>query len=422
MFQRGRIEELPPQRARAKDADAVLKGLRVVDFTHFVAGPVASMMLADFGADVIKVEAPGKGDEFRHYPPVDPAIASGAPFIWNNRSKRSIAIDLKTSDGLAVVRELISQADVVMENFSKGVMSRFGLDYDSCARINPRLIHCAISAYRRDGPNANRLGFDTVAQAESGFISMNGYPDREGTRTGATVMDIGTGMMAANAVLLALLARERTGKGQSVEVSLFDTAVTMTGFAAMQYLTTGVEPQRYGNTSPDTCPSGAFRTKDKSFIINCPSDAMFVRLLDEVVNRPDIASDPVLRVRTNRLERQAELFEILEAEFGKHPFSYWEPKLKAAAIPYGLIRTVGESLLSDEIRESGLVSRIAHPTLGWVPNIASPIRLSETPAVDPKPAPSVGENTLEVLRDVLHYDEEKIDALRRTGALGAGSA
>ena len=181
MFEREKIEALPQYRPRAKEAKLALSGIKVADFTHFVAGPLATMMLADFGADVIKIETPEKGDDFRHYPPIDPAIqAQGAPYLWTNRNKRSVAIDLKTPDGVKVALDLIASADVLMENFSTGVMARFGLDYETCARINPKLIYCSVSAYGREGPYSDRLGFDPIAQAESGFISMNGYPDRQG--------------------------------------------------------------------------------------------------------------------------------------------------------------------------------------------------------------------------------------------------
>src|SRR5437879_5813924 len=211
MFDRAKINELPIHPTGRPDAESAIDGLRVVDFTHFLAGPIATMILADFGADVIKIEAPDKGEDFRYYPPQDPALrAQGGPFLWGNRNKRSVALDLKTAEGVEAVRELITQADVVIENFSTGVMQRYGLDYAQCAAINPRVIYCSVSAYGREGPYADRLGFDPVAQAESGFISMNGYQDRPGVRSGSPVMDIATAMMASNAILLALLARART--------------------------------------------------------------------------------------------------------------------------------------------------------------------------------------------------------------------
>jgi len=419
MFDQSRINELPLQQGPAAPATAVLEGVRVIDFTHFVAGPLATMTLADFGADVIKVEAPNKGDDFRYYPPSDPELpAQGAPYLWTNRNKRSLALNMKSPEGLEVAKAMIESADVLVENFSTGVMERFGLDYETCRKINPRLIYCSVSAYGRTGPYADRLGFDPIAQAESGFISMNGYSDRQGVRTGSAIMDISTAMTATNAILLALLARQRDGKGQFVEVALFDTAILMTGFAAMQHLTTGHEPQRNGNTSPDTCPSGVFECEDTPFYINCGNDGIFVRLFEQVLERPDIAHDPVLSKRANRLQSRDMLFGLMQDAFSRHPWSYWQPKLRAAGVPSGQVRTLAEALASDEARSRDLVTRIEHPVKGWIPNIATPLRLARTPARPARAAPAVGADTQEILADVLHFDEARIDALRAAGAFG----
>lgn len=419
MFDQVRIDALPKQQPSAASAEPALRGVRVVDFTHFVAGPLATMTLADFGADVIKIEAPKKGDDFRHYPPVDPQMeAQGGPYLWTNRNKRSLALDMKTPEGLEVAKALIADADVLVENFSTGVMERFGLDYATCAQLNPRLIYCSVSAYGRTGPYADRLGFDPIAQAESGFISMNGYADRQGVRTGSAVMDVATAMSATNAILLALLARAKDGKGQSLEVALFDTAILMTGFGAMQHLTTGYDPQRNGNTSPDTCPSGVFQASDKPFYINCGNDKIFVRLFEQVLERPDIANDAILSQRANRIQHRDHLFSIMNEAFARQPWSYWQPRLRAAAVPHGQVRTLGEALASDEVRSRGLVHRIPHPVKGWIPNVASPLRLARTPAIPSKAAPAVGADTQEILQEVLHYDAPRIQALRDSGALG----
>lgn len=231
--------DFPEYTPRQSHAPRALEGVRVVDFSHFIAGPFATMILADMGAEVIKVEAPDRGDDLRRYPPVNAELKQGAPFLWTNRNKRSVAIDLKSPQGIEIARELIAHADVVVENFSTGVMTRFGLDYESCRKIKPEIVYCSVSAYGRDGAFADRLGFDPIAQVESGFVSMNGYADREGVRALSPVMDISTAMMACNAILGALVARERSGMGQAIEVSLFDNAVLMTGYATMQHLFSG---------------------------------------------------------------------------------------------------------------------------------------------------------------------------------------
>jgi len=419
MFDRAKVMELAEHPHRDASRSTALEGVKVVDFTHFLAGPLATMTLGDFGADVIKIEPPGRGEDFRYYPPQDPAVpAQGGPFLWSNRNKRSVALDIKTAMGRQTALDLIAQADVLVENFSTGVMDRFKLSYNDCAAVNPRLIYCSVSAYGREGPYADRLGVDPVAQAESGFISMNGYPDRPGIRSGAAVMDIATSMMACNAILLALFSRELTGKGQQLEVALFDTAILMTSFASMQQLLTGRDPQRHGNTSPDTCPSGVFEASDRPFYINCGNDKIFQRLFTEVVDRPEIANHPEYARSADRLHRRDYLFSILNEEFAAHPWAFWRQRLRAASVPHGEVRTLGEALTSGEVRSRGLVTRIPHPVLGWIPNVNTPIRLGDCPAVEPKAAPAVGQHTDEVLREVLKYDDARVAELRQKGAFG----
>ena len=421
--------DFPEARPRAAGAPTALDGIRIVDFTHFIAGPFATMILADMGADVIKIEAPGRGDDFRQYPPVDPELKLGAPFLWANRNKRSVALDLKTAEGIEVAKALIQTADVVAENFSTGVMERLGLDYETCRRDrtnlkaklstkpSPELIYCSVSAYGREGAFKDRLGFDPVAQAESGFVSMNGYGDRQGVRALSPVMDISTAMMACNAILGALVARERTGRGQAIEVALFDNAVLMTGYAALQQVFTGNDPQRHGNTSPDTCPSGVFEASDGSFYINCGNNKIFQRLISQVCERPDLANDPKYATGRDRIERRSELFEILGEAFSKKPWAEWQRRMREAGVPCGQVRSVSEAIRSPEARERDIVTRIRHRN-GWVPNVALPIRYSVTPLADPHPAPDVGQDTREVLREVLGYDDARLDALAKAGAFG----
>ncbi|MBN9429801.1 MAG: CoA transferase [Burkholderiales bacterium] len=412
-------DEFPPYQPRPAGAPRALDGVRVIDFTHFIAGPLATMMLADMGADVIKIEPPARGDELRYYPPVLPELPErGAPFFWANRSKRSLALDLKKPEAVEVARELIRGADIVIENFSAGVMQRLGLGYDVCRALNPGVVFCAVSAYGREGPYADRLGFDPIAQAESGFVAMNGYPDRQGVRASSAVMDISTAMMVGNAVLGALYARQRLGEGQYVEVGLFDTALLMTGWASMQHLMTGMPHKRHGNTSIDTCPSGVFQSQDQAFYINCGNDKIFNRLALQVLERPDLADDPVLADRNGRLARQEELFRTLDEIFATQPWAYWQERMRAAQIPCGEVRSVGQALRSPEARARDLVSWIAHPEVGQVPNIASPIRFARTPVVDPTPAPNIGQHSVEILREVLGYDDARIAALAAVGVFG----
>jgi crotonobetainyl-CoA:carnitine CoA-transferase CaiB-like acyl-CoA transferase len=380
------------------------------------------MIMADMGADVVKVEAPGRGDDFRQYPPMIPEFGGGAPWLWCNRNKRSITLDLKSPEGLAQARALIAKADVVVENFSTGVMERFGLGYEACREYNPALIYCSVSAYGREGAFSDRLGFDPIAQAESGFISMNGYVDREGVRALSPVMDISTAMMTSNAILGALVSRARTGKGQAVEVALFDNALLMTGYASLQQTFTGKEPQRPGNTSPDSCPSGVFTAKDRSFLINCGNTQIFQRLLIQVLDMPDVAANPAYATNKDRLGKRDEIFALLQNEFSKQPFEYWHARMLKASVPCGVLRTVGEAVRSPEAREREMLTRIPHPELGWVPNMSLPIRYSDTPLADPVVAARVGEHTEKVFADWLGYDDERIQGLAEAGAFGRSAA
>jgi crotonobetainyl-CoA:carnitine CoA-transferase CaiB-like acyl-CoA transferase len=245
--------QLPERTPRAKGEPTALDGLLVVDFTRVVAGPACTQTLADFGAEVIKIENPDGGDDTRHYEHAEIGGESAA-FLSLNRNKHGIALDFTNPAALEVARELIAKADVVVENFSGGVMKKFSLDYASVAPTNPKLIYCSISAYGRKGEFALRPGFDPITQAESGFMSLNGFPDGEPVRTGPPIVDLATGMSACNAILLALIARDRLGRGQQVEVALIDTAVAMTGFYGMAYLVSGANPGRFGN-SPNGSPT-----------------------------------------------------------------------------------------------------------------------------------------------------------------------
>jgi len=413
------VARLPEAPSRDAKAPLALQGIRVIDFTHFIAGPFATMMLADFGADVIKIEAPGSGDDFRRYPPTDPAMpAQGAPFFFANRNKRSVALDLKQPCAQDTARALIAQADVVVENFSTGVMARLGLDAATCRALNPGLVYCSIPAYARDGALADRPGFDPVVQAESGYISMNGYADRDGVRSLSPVMDMGTSLITCSTILAALMARHGTGQGQYCEVALFDSAIAMLAYAPLQYLFAGMAPQRNGNISPDTSPSGVFDCSDGSFYINCGNDRIFGRLATDVLGMPALLEDPRFRTPAERVRHRDALLAALTAEFVRQPWSHWQPRLRAASVPSGQVRTLPQALASREVAERGLLTRIPHPVAGWIPNITPASRLAATPVADPRPAPAVGQHTEEVLRELLGHDDAHLAALRSGGAFG----
>jgi crotonobetainyl-CoA:carnitine CoA-transferase CaiB-like acyl-CoA transferase len=414
------IPQLPERTPRATGEPTALDGLLVVDFTRVVAGPACTQTLADFGAEVIKIENPEGGDDTRAYEHAEIGGESAA-YLSLNRNKRGIALDFTNPEALAVARELIAKADVVVENFSGGVMKKFGLDYASVAPTNPRLVYCSISAYGRKGPFALRPGFDPITQAESGFMSLNGFADGEAVRTGPPIVDMATGMSACNAILLALLARDRLGRGQHVEVALIDIAVAMTGFYGMAYLISGNNPGRFGN-SPNGSPSvGVYHAADGPFYIACANDRLYRRLVVDVLERPDLMTDERFANRRVRSANKEKLREIIGQVFAGDRREVWMEKMKKANVPVGHLRTVEEGFNAPEVRDRHRLSLIPHPTAGAVPNIESPLSMGLTPIVDPVAAPLLGQHTNEVLRKTLGYDDSQIAKLADAGVFGKKS-
>lgn len=393
-----------------------LDGLKVIDFTHFIAGPVCTMILGDLGADVIKIEnAVGNGDGIRTFAPQ--LNGDSAAFLWANRNKRSIALDLTKPEACKIARELIATADVVVENFSSTVMARFGLDYASVSDGNPGLIYCSISAYGRTGPLADRTGLDPIVQAESGFMALSGPSDGEPQRTGPAVMDMATGMMASNAVLAALAARQKTDLGQQVEVALFDVAMTMLGYSALNYLISDVVPPRFGNRSLDTAPTGLFQTADGPIFLAVANDRLFRRFVTEVLEQPVMGDAPEFRTNRDRTANRDRLFAVLNEVFATKGRDHWLGRARAVGVPAGAVRELPQAMASEELAARGTVTRIDHPRLGSIPNIASPIRLEKTPTVEPVAAPLFGQHTMEILSQLGHSQAD-IAQLVAAGAVG----
>jgi crotonobetainyl-CoA:carnitine CoA-transferase CaiB-like acyl-CoA transferase len=411
---------LPEPTPRKRGAPMALAGIRVADFSHFIAGPLCSMILADLGAEVIKIEKADGGDDFRR---IHPAVTKqeGAPYLWANRNKKSIALDLKQPTARRIARGIIDQSDIVLENFSSGVMAKFDLDYETVAAGNPGLIYASISAYGRDGALRDRLGFDPIAQAESGFMSMNGEPDRIGLRAGPSIMDMSTAMMTCNAVLAALFTRERLGRGQFIESALFDTAVTMVGFHAMNYLVGGDEPVRFGNNSRDTVPTAAFETADSPIYVACANDRTWQRMAVRVLDRPDLAEHPDYAKTAERTRNRDALLVIVRDILKMRPRAWWLSRMRQAGVPAGAINSIAEAFGSDEMHARNLVHTIPHPVAGMVPNIRLPFRLHATPLADPVAAPGFSQHATEILRDVLGFDQATIDDAIRSGAVIAPS-
>lgn len=388
-----------------------LAGIRVADFSRVFAGPFCTMLLADLGAEVIKVEDPAQGDDARLFRPPDVGGLSAA-FISLNRNKRSIALDLRTEDGRTAAQDLVRQCDVVVENFSTGVMDRFGLDPQTRCAAQPALVYCSISAYGRTGPFADRAGYDQICQAESGLLSLTGHPESDPVRTGVPLIDLSTGMFAFGAICAALRERERSGAGRFIEVPLFDTAVCLTSHFGIGHLITGRDPQRVGNGSVGSQPVGMYRARDGAFLLTVAGDRVWKRLVDDVLGRPELAQDPRFATNQDRLANQASLNAILTECFAHHDIAEWIRRMRAAGVPAGEVRSVAQAFASPEVQSRELLGSTLHPRLGSVPDVRSPILLDGLP---PAPgqfsAPLLGEHTRLVLQDLLGYAPDKVDAL-----------
>jgi crotonobetainyl-CoA:carnitine CoA-transferase CaiB-like acyl-CoA transferase len=409
----------PLHRPRPDGAPLALDGIRVADFTRYLAGPWCTQSLADMGAEVIKIESVVGGDETRSFKP--PEIEGESPyFLGLNRGKKSISLNLASAGGVRVARDLARWADIVVENFSPGVMKRLGLDYAALRAVNPELIYCAISAYGSDSSYADQPGFDSVFQAESGFMSLTGEPDRQPMRTGSPVIDIATSMNATSAMLGALVARERGGHGQYVEVAMFDTAISLLGYQPMNYLAGGADPVRQGNEAPVATPIGLFETADGGAVyVSCGTQRSWRTLAEGVLGRPDLIDHPDYADNRLRNSNRPALMSLIAGILRTAPRDHWMERARAAKAPIGAVRSVGEALDAPLARERRIVTRVARPGGADVPNIASPFRFGATPVADPVPAPRLNEHFEEVLRDVLGYDAGAIAELDELGAFSS---
>jgi crotonobetainyl-CoA:carnitine CoA-transferase CaiB-like acyl-CoA transferase len=397
-------------------ASGPLRGIRVLDLSRVIAGPLCTMQLADLGAEVIKVEHPVRGDDSRGMRP--PEVGGESHFyLAFNRGKRSVALDIATPEGRDLVEALAARSDVLVENFRPGVMARLGLDHAVLAGRHPRLVYCSISAYGHTSPLAGRAGFDPVLQAESGMMAITGEPGGDPLRHPLAIVDTLTALHATAAILAALHARRETGRGQHIDLALLDCAVAVLGNAAQHYLTSGADPPRMGNAHPAAVPVGLFETKTRPLYLACGTDRLFQALCREVLGRPDMAEDPRFADNAARAAHRDALFAHLEETFASDTCERWLERLEAAGLPAGAVRTVAEALESPEVAARGMLAEVEHPTAGALRLVASPLRLSDTPVVKPAAPPLLGQHTEEVLREVLGLDEPRLAALRQTGVI-----
>ncbi len=392
-----------------------LTGRRVLDLSRVLAGPWCTMVLADLGAEVIKVENPNGGDDTRHW---GPPYAGGesAYYLCANRNKKSIVIDLSTPDGQDVVRRLAAKSDVLVENFKLGGLARFGLDYDSLATLNPALIYCSISGYGRASPIADRPGYDYVIQAEGGLMAVTGAVDGEPMKAGVAVADLFTGMAAAQAILAALIARDRDGRGQHIDMALYDCQLAMLANVGSAALVAGAEPDRYGNGHPTVVPYQVFQASDGGFVIAAGNDRQFAALA-LLAGHPEFAADARFVTNKARVENRVALIDLLVPLVAAKPKNLWLDSLRAAGVPCGEVRGPLAALRAPEAAARAMVREVAHPTIGALPLVASPLRLSETPVTEPVAPPLLGEHRDQVLRDILGLDAKAIADLKAAGAI-----
>ncbi|MEE1887427.1 CaiB/BaiF CoA transferase family protein [Pseudomonas carassii] len=403
-----------------------LSHLRVLDLSRVLAGPWSGQILADLGADVIKVERPGAGDDTRSWGPPFLRDVQGentseaAYYLSANRNKRSVTIDFTQPEGQRLVRELAAKSDIVIENFKVGGLAAYGLDYQSLKAVNPKLIYCSITGFGQTGPYAKRAGYDFMIQGLGGLMSLTGRPEgEEGAgpmKVGVALTDILTGLYSTVAILAALAHRDQAGIGQHIDMALLDVQVACLANQAMNYLTTGTAPRRLGNAHPNIVPYQDFPTADGNFILTVGNDGQF-RKFAEVAGQAHWADDPRFATNKQRVANRAELIPLIRQATVFKTTAEWVSELEKAGVPCGPINDLAQMFQDPQVLARGLAVNVPHPLAGSVPQVASPIRLSETPVEYRQAPPLLGEHTEAVLGDVLGLDEAAVQRLRAAGVL-----
>ncbi|KQP26626.1 CaiB/BaiF CoA-transferase family protein [Methylobacterium sp. Leaf100] len=404
-----------------------LAGLRVLDLSRILAGPFAGQVLGDLGAEVVKVERPGEGDDTRRWGPPYLRDAEGretdvaAYYLCANRNKKSVAVDIATPEGQDLIRALASHADVLIENFKVGGLAQYGLDHAALRALNPRLVVCSITGFGQTGPYAARAGYDFLIQAMGGLMSITGAPgDAEGAgpqKAGVAITDIVTGLYATIGILAALAARARTGTGQHIDLALLDTQVASLANQAMNYLTTGVAPGRLGNAHPNIVPYQDFPTQDGAMILAVGNDGQFARAC-AVLGFPEWGTDPRFSTNRARVEHRTLLVPLMGAATRQRSTAAWVAALERVGVPCGPVNTLADVFADPQVIARGLRVDLPHPRAGTVALVANPLNLSGTPVTYASPPPSLGEHTGAVLADWLGLDAPALAALRAAGAIG----
>jgi crotonobetainyl-CoA:carnitine CoA-transferase CaiB-like acyl-CoA transferase len=394
-----------------------LSGFRVLDLSRILAGPWASQMLADLGAEVIKIERPQQGDDTRSWAPPYMPDREGNPttesayFHGANRGKQSACIDISTEQGQDLIRQLAIKSDVLTENFKVGGLKKYGLDYDSLKSLNPKLVYCSITGFGQTGPYAERAGYDFMIQAMGGLMSVTGTPEGEPMKVGVALTDVMTGLYAANAIQAALIHQLRTGEGQYIDLALLDVQVATLANQAMNFLASGQNPQRLGNAHPNIVPYQAFQTKDGFIILAVGNDAQFNRFC-ELANAPELASDDRYQKNASRVKNRSSLIPLIIDMMRIQTTEWWLDHLNQKGIPSGPINSLNQVFADPQVQFRNMQLELDHPTAGKVATVKNPINLSETPLEYDQSAPTLGQHTDEVLSQILGISLANIESLR----------
>lgn len=399
-----------------------LSNIRVLDLTRVLAGPWATQMLADFGAEVIKIEKPGEGDDTRGWGPPflknpDGSRGDAAYFQSANRGKWSVAIDMAQPEGQKLIRDLAAKSDVVIENFKTGGLKKYGLDYESLKAVNPRLIYCSITGFGQDGPFANRAGYDFMIQGMAGIMSITGEKEGPPIKMGVAFSDIFAGLHAVTGILAALYHRERGGEGQFIDISLLDSQVAVLANQALNYLVGGKAPGRLGNAHPNIVPYQTFATADGHIIMAVGTDRQYAEYC-AIIGAPDLAADERFKTNRGRVENREALIPLLRPLMKKRATAEWVEAFEAAAVPCGPINTLDEVFANPQVLARGLQIGLTRDDGLQVPGVANPIVFSETPNVYEKPSPRLGDGTARVLGEILGLGPEALSILRAKKIIG----
>lgn len=395
-----------------------LHGVKVLDLSRVLAGPWATMTLADLGADVWKVENVDGGDDTRAWS-VPNYKGVSTYYLCANRGKQSIAIDLKTPEGVEMIKRLAVESDVVVENFRVGTAEKLGIGYEQLKAVNPRLVYCSISGYGRDTSDARRPGYDFVVQAESGLMSITGEQDGQPLRVGVAITDVVCGMVATQSILAALLQRQASGEGQHIDMALLDCALNLLINVGSGYLNTQQDVKRYGNAHPTVVPYQIFDCADGNFALAVGNDRQFKALCDHVVKIPGLSGDERFRTARDRATHRAELIPILRERFLLENRDFWMEACAQAEVPAGVVRTVPEALTSETVRERQMIHTLENPLLGPISLVRPAHGLQAQRDAQYLAPPLLGQHTDEILRSVLGYGEEKISDLKRRGVVAS---